>query len=314
MDRRRFVPSSEGLEGRALLSVFGSASAAQVAPAQVPVTFHQKETRIEHLPFYMDQLQPGRYLPQDTIRKLQDDLLSIAGRLHRPNPRTLEVFNQTLQDVIPNTSLSVSDATVLNRAFKAVIADTGATPQQVANLTQDMNDLAKIDSQSRDPVYLATNDYSLVLQTILGVGRPIQRPLAPQISLQDGARVSAGIGKTTARQPTLVGTYGAGASVGAFAGSPGGGFNSNGVMMQIIDDQGVVYGQSLVDASNGNYRVTIGTPLANGVYRFHALAVDAEGHQSPLSSVYLLKVVNKPGETVTTGLAIPKGPATSANR
>lgn len=296
MDRRRFVPSPDGLEGRALLSVFGSSNAtAQVSTAQVPVTFHQKEMRIEHLPFYLDQLQPGRFLPQDTIRKLQDDLLSIAGRLHRPNPKTLEVFNETIRDVSANASLSRSDARVLSRAFQAVVGDTGATAQQVANLTEDMNALAQASAQSPEPVYLTTNDYSLVLQTILGVGRPIQRPTAPQISLQDGARVSAGIGKTTNSQPTLVGTYGAGASVGAFAGSPGGGFNSNGVVMQIVDDTGNLYGQAPVDASNGNYRVTLDRPLSSGVYRLHAVAVDAQGHQSQPSPVYLLKVVNRPG-------------------
>jgi hypothetical protein len=314
MDRRRFVPSPEGLEGRAMLSVFGSTTATQTAPAQVPVTFLQKEMRIEHLPFYLNQLEPDRFLPQDTIQKLQDDLLSIAGRLHRPNPATLETFNGVLRDITPNASLSVSDAKVLNHAFQAVVGDTGATAQQVANLTQDMNDLAKVDSQSPQPVFLATNDYSIVLQTILGVGRPIQRPPAPQIALTDGVRVSEGIGKTAHRQPSLVGIYGAGATVGKFAGDTSGGFNSNGVLIRIVDDQGVVYGQSFVEPSTGDYRVTIGTPLANGIYRFHAQAVDSQGHTSPPSRVYLLKVVSKPGETVTTGLSTPQGPLASQGR
>ncbi|SIN84328.1 hypothetical protein SAMN05444166_1227 [Singulisphaera sp. GP187] len=309
MDRRRFVPSPEGLEGRAMLSVFGTANTAQANVAQeVPVTFQQKELRIEHLPFYLRQLQPNRFLPDATVRQLQDDLLSIAGRLHRPNPATLEAFNSTLQDIIPNASLSVPDAKTLSHAFQRVVGSTGATAQQVANLTQDMNDLARASSQSPQPVFLTTNDYSLVLQTILGVGRPIQRPPAPELALQDGTRVSNGIGKTTLRQPQFVGTYGAGSTVGDFAGNTGGGFNSNGVRVQIIDDQGTVYGQSVVDPTTGNYRVTIGTPLANGVYRFHARAVDAQGHESPPSQVYLLKVMSRPGENVTTSMATPKGP------
>ncbi len=70
-----------------MLSVFGTGNTRRRTIAQeVPVTFLQKETRIEHLPFYLRQLSPDRFLPEDTIRKLQDDLLSIAGRLHRPNP------------------------------------------------------------------------------------------------------------------------------------------------------------------------------------------------------------------------------------
>ncbi|WP_406699981.1 hypothetical protein V5E97_14160 [Singulisphaera sp. Ch08] len=314
MDRRRFVPSPEGLEGRAMLSVFGAGNNTQAAVAQeVPVTFHQKETRIEHLPFYLKQLEPDRFLPPATIQQLQDDLLSIAGRLHRPNPATIEAFNSTLQDIIPNASLSKSDAKTLSHAFQRVLGSTGATAQQVTNLTQDMSELAKVSSQSPRPVYLATNDYSLVLQTILGVGRPIQRPPAPELANQDGVRVSAGIGKTTLRQPQLVGTYGAGSVVGDFAGNTGGGFNSNGVTIKIVDDQGTVYGQSIVDPANGNYRVTIGTPLANGVYRFHAQAVDSQGHESPPSAVYLLKVMSRPGETATTSMATPKGPLAARN-
>ena len=297
-----------------MLSVLGTSNSAQATVAtEVPVTFNQKEMRIEHLPFYMKQLEPDRFLPDATIQKLQDDLLSIAGRLHRPNPATVVAFNETLQDLIPNNSLSVADAKTLSHAFQGVVGSTGATAQQVANLTQDMNDLAKVDSQSPQPVFLATNDYSMVLQTILGVGRPIQRPPAPELAVADGVRVSTGIGKTTLRQPQLVGTYGAGSTVGEFAGDTSGGFNSNGVTIRIVDDQGTVFGQSVVDPASGNYRVTIGTPLADGVYRFHAQAVDSQGHVSPPSRVYLLKVMSKPGESVTTGMATPKGPLAAGN-
>ena len=70
-------------------------------------------------------------------------------------------FNETLQDLIPKNSLSVADAKTLSHAFQRVVGSTGATAQQVANLTQDMNDLAKVDSQSPQPVFLATNDYSM---------------------------------------------------------------------------------------------------------------------------------------------------------
>jgi len=309
MDRRRYIPSPEGLEGRAMLSLFGGGNSVQaVAPAQVPVTFHQKEQRIEHLPYYLKQLQPDRFLPEATIQNLQEDLLSIAGRLHKPGPAKLEAFNETLRDVGSNASLSVGDAKRLSYHFQAVLGDTGATVSQVASLTQDMNELAKVDALSPESVYLATNDYSLVLQTILGVGRPIQRPPAPQISLQEGVRESLAFGKTTIRQPVLVGSYGAGSSVGANAGGAEGGFNSSGVLIKIVDQDGTVYGQSFVDPNNGNYRVKIGVPLSNGVHRFRALAIDAEGHESPPSRDYFLTVVSRPGETVVTGQSTPQGP------
>lgn len=309
MDRRRFVPSPEGLETRAVLSFFGTKPVRVNNPAQdVPVTFAQKELRIAHLPFYLNQMQPGRVLPQAVITQLQTDLTSIAGRLHKPNPATLEAFNTNLREVTPHSSLRPSDIKILDHSFRTVVKDTGATAQQVSSLSTDMLNLAKVDSQSRQPVFLGTNDYSLVLQTILGVGRPIQTPPAPQLALTDGIRVSTNIGKTANHQPRLVGVYGAGASVGVFAGNTSGGFNTNGVMMQIIDDHGTVFGQGPINAANGDYRVQVARPLADGVYRLHIRAVDAQGHTSDPSPVYLLKVVSTPGEAVATGLATPRGP------
>jgi hypothetical protein len=307
MDRRRFMPATEGLEKREVLSGVTAQANVNQPPQDVPVTFLQKELRIANLPFFLKQFQPGRTLPTATITKLQDDLLSIAGRLHRPNPATLEAFNDTLRDVIPNASLSTNNAKELSHAFRVVVSDTGATPQQVAALTEDMNQLAKVDSESSQPVFLATNDYSTVLQTILGVGRPIQTPPNPQIALTNGVRISSRVGKTTNHTPTLVGVYGAGASAGTFAGNTGGGFNSNGVTIQILDDQGNILGQGPVGAQNGDYRITLTTPLDDGVHRLHSRAVDAQGHMSDPSPVYMLQVVTRPTIAVT-GRSTPRGP------
>ena len=67
MDRRRFVPSPEGLEGRTLLAginintLFGL----QLYPnLNVPITFQQKSLRIQHLPYYLEKIRPGRFLPK----------------------------------------------------------------------------------------------------------------------------------------------------------------------------------------------------------------------------------------------------------
>src|SRR5947209_3053904 len=71
MDRRRFVPSAEGLEGRALLanSLFGSRISASANVAQeVPVTFQLKEHRIERLPHFLELIKSGRFLPTDTVK------------------------------------------------------------------------------------------------------------------------------------------------------------------------------------------------------------------------------------------------------
>lgn len=308
MDRRRFVPSAEGLEQRTVLSSLFTTTPTNSnnAAQDVPVTFAQKELRIAHLPYYMENLLPGRPLPKDLVLQLQEDLLSIAGRLHKPNYETLVNFNTNLRDITPDVTLSVADAKVLSQTFTTVISDTGATAQQVTNLQTDMLNFAKVDSTSSEPVFLASNDYSVVLQTILGVGRPIQTPQSPQIAKADGIRVSPALGKTANHQPEFVGQYGAGASVGVFAGGTTGGFNSDGVTMQIVDEGGTVLGEGPVNPKNGDYRVKFANPMPDGVYKLHARAVDAEGHVSNPSRPYMLKIVSRP--TKITGMATPAGP------
>ncbi len=184
MDRRRFVPAAEGLEGRALLSLFGNASSTYRSiysnpAADVPYTFQQKEKRVEHLPFYLDKLQPGRFLPKDTLTALQNDLRSIMGHL-QPVPRqVLNEYNHLLRVITPHPSLTSSSAHGLNHAFGSVLAHAGATSHQVAKFQADMIKLAQVDSNSPNPVFLATNDYSLVLQDALGIGHPLKRPSTP---------------------------------------------------------------------------------------------------------------------------------------
>ena len=179
MDRRRFAPSPDGLEGRMLLSTARPAIATITAQAQVAntsSTLREKQQRIERLPFFLQTLQPGRVLPQATITRLQADLKSIVARLQPPPSEVLDAFNLGLRDVLPDASLSTEDARTLNQLFGNVLAAAGATPQSVANLQNDMSELIQADTNGPNPVMLATNDYALVLQTALGVGRPIQAP------------------------------------------------------------------------------------------------------------------------------------------
>jgi hypothetical protein len=309
MDRRRYVPTPDGLEGRQLLSAFSNSNIMNDPAQQVPVTFRQKELRIEHLPYYLGQLQQGRFLPASTVQALQADLLQIAGELHKPNTKALLDFNQNMRLITAHPSLRASDIQLMSHDLQAALQTAGATDSEVNNLVGDMEALAKIDSQSRQPVYLGTNDYSLVLQEILGIGRPIQTPLNPQLAQADGVRVTANMGKTAKEHPRFVGTYGVGATVGPYAGSPVGGFNSAGDLIQIFDQQtGKVLGEAPVNPSNGDYVLTISQPMAPGVYRLRARAVDPQGHVSSPSEVYLLKVVARRGRDVVTGAAVPRGP------
>jgi hypothetical protein len=301
MDPRRFVPSTEGLEGRALLtSIFGTSTSTVTVPDEVPATFALKEIRIERLPGHLEQIRPGRFLPPAAIAQLQTDLLAIAAKLHAPNPATLEGYNSRLREVMPSSSLSVADAAGLNHSFGVVVASAGATPQQVQNLQKDMNALAKVDANSPQPVFLATNDYTVVLETILAVGRPIRRPTVPQLAANNGVRVNQYVGVTTKPQPVLVGNYDAFATV------------------QLVDANGNVFGGDVVKKNGptqangvaqatGTYGITVDRPLADGLYTFYVRAIDAEGNMSHFSPPFKLKVISPPGQKTAAEQLIPPG-------
>jgi Bacterial Ig-like domain len=320
MDRRRFVPSPEGLEGRALLSLFGHSSSSQTNSSSnttsifgvggnlttvndnIPETFKAKETRVAHLPFFLERIRPGRFLPNDVISQLQTDLNAIVGQLHKPDGAVLEAFNRHLRDAEPHPSLSDTDAHILNRSFGFALNAAGATPEAQANLQADMNNLARVDANSPQPVFLATNDYALVLQTILGIGRPIARPTVPELKANTGIRVNANLGITGHHQPTLVGTYDAVQNTAATK------LVATNTSMQLIDGNGDVLGSAPVD-NNGDYAVTFAKPLDDGLYTFYVRAADDQGHLSEPSPPFKLKIISRRHAVVTsTGLMPPRGP------
>ena len=73
MDRRRFVPSPETLEGRTLQTNINTLFGIQLSTnLNIPITFQQKSLRIQRLPFYLDQIAPhGRFLPKAEIQQIQ---------------------------------------------------------------------------------------------------------------------------------------------------------------------------------------------------------------------------------------------------
>lgn len=284
MDRRRFVPSPEGLEGRALLSFFKPIK----LPTTQPVTFTvaQKIQRIERLPFFLQSAEPSRVLPAAVIAPVQADLNAIKGVLHAPPSATLDAFNKNLRDIIPHASLHTQDATSLNQLFGRVLELAGTPPNVVSQFKADMNDLAKLDANDREPVILATDDYSTILQTALGVGRPIRTPTAPRLAPSEA--LNKGGRTTPVHQPDLVGTYDANATI------------------QLLDSAGNVVGSTIVD-KNGRYKVTFNTPLPDGTYTVRVRADDT-GEISAPSPPFTFKIVSKPSVTVTTSIAHPKGP------
>ena len=301
MDRRRYVPSGEGLEGRALLSLFGGKTPAPAATTSVqnlPETFKQKEERIQHLPFFLEQLQPGRYLPPDTVAGIQANLSAVTGRLHAPPAKVVDNFNLSLRHGFPYKSLSPDTAKVLNHAFGTVLAAAGADPARAQSLQADLNQLALVDSKGINASYVATNDYALVLQTALAVGRPIPTPAAPTISAKDGARVKNGTaGLTYNHMPAFVGTYVIGAS------------KEKTNSIQIVDESGRVLASGTIDEA-GTYNAKVENPLPDGTYKLRARAIDEAGHESNLSPSFRLKVATRVSTTrlVQQNPAVPGGP------
>jgi hypothetical protein len=309
MDRRRFVPSAEGLEGRALLasSIFSFSKPNRNPTDGVPMTFTLKQHRIQRLPVYMEQIRSGRFLPNATIKKLQADMLAVATKTHAPGApasngyQILNEFNSGLRQVNSHTSLSVEDAAVLKNSFDSVLTAAGATPEAIANLRDDMTALTKNDLSSPQPVFLATNDYTIVLQTILGVGRPIRRPDSAQLAAGNGKRVGRNFGVAPKDQPTVVGSYDAYSQV------------------QIVNKDLEVFGSSYVKRvgatqsngeaqATGKYAITFNQPLPNGLYTFYIRTIDQFGNMSHISPPFKIRVNTDLIHTHTTADSVPGGP------
>jgi hypothetical protein len=287
MDRHRFVPSSEALDRRTLLSgtgLFGQSSSTLTGSLSVrtPDTFNEKLLRIQRVPYYLDHLQSNRFLPASTLQALQTDMVSVAAQLHPAPPPVLRSFNLQIRKMLPKVSLSPQDASKLNYLFGVVLRSEGATPQQVQNLSRDMISIAKADAASPNSVYLATNDYSIMVQGISIVGRRIEEPGRSVLARGSGVRAQTDLGRTTEPQPTLVGNYRPNAKV------------DPGTRIQVIDLQGNVLGSGPVILSGtyaGRYRFTLDTPLQPGTNWLRTRAVDAEGHLSTPSPVFAIRLV-----------------------
>ncbi len=148
-----------------------------------------------------------------------------------------------------------------------------ASPSVVDGLKSSLNQLVtQVDTASPQPVYLASNDYSLVLQTALSIGRPMPSPILPKIAKNQGVQAGASHIRTPLKHPELVGTYH---------------FHTH---IQIITPGGEVVGTTNVRPNN-RYKVLIDTPLSPGIYQFRIRAYDDGGNYSRESRPFEIKVV-----------------------
>ena len=301
MERRRFVPSSESLEVRAMLTTTATGSALNIfggsssATQSLPITFQQKEMRIEKMPNNLCALQPDRFLPDDTIHQIQLGLNQIMSEAAPANPQALTNYNRALRRIVFNSSLSTGAASLLNHGFAGSLKSAHTPDPGFTTLTTAVDQLVtKVDTASINPVFLATNDSSYLLQLALVIGQQMPAPRAPSIAKTSGARVDAGFSVTPLSNPTMVGSY------------------VYQTTMQLVDPaNNAIYGQAAV-AKNGQYSLRVATPLGVGKHEFVVRAVDEVGHLSHVSRQFTIKVVPpKHHTTVTTGQATPQGPLAS---
>lgn len=159
MDRRRFIPSSEGLEVRTMLSTataggVGTASAV-VAPSTsqvLPITFQQKQQRINNIPKNLRDLEPNRFLPKETVEQIQSGLNQIMGTMTPPPSRALTNYNLLMRDIAFNSSFSAQNANRLSHAFEAVLRSGNAPEEAVTTLVTAMDELmTQVDTASIRP-------------------------------------------------------------------------------------------------------------------------------------------------------------------
>ena len=291
MDRRRFVPSTEGLEGRELMAGVNTLFGIQVTTnLNVPITLQQKELRIEHLPYYLEQIRPGRFLPKTEIEEIQSALFNMIDSIDKPRTDALNNFNYQLRKVVSKQSLTAGNIAVLNHGVSAVLNSAHAPQSSINGISNGLFTLtSQVDTASVQPVFLGTNDNTLVLQTALAIGRPMPPPQLPRIKKNNGIQANAQHIKTPLERPTLVGTY------------------HYHTIIQVVTPQGVVVGEANCRRNN-NFEVQITTPQSVGIHEFRLQAEDDAGHLSRIGKPFLIKVVPKRHHKTTVAKATPKGP------
>ena len=215
MDRRRFVPAPEGLEVRTMLatttgsgfSLFGNSSN---TTQSLPITFAQKELRIQKMPTNLRALQPDRTLPPITINQIQLGLNEIMSQtLSTPrNDPGLTNYNLEMRNIVHNTSLSAAAVHTLNHMFGSIMNSVDTPNPGLTNVVSGVNQLvSQVDTASISPVFLATNDNAYILQLALVLGPQMPAPRAPTITKGTGHQNTPGVAITPLYAPTYVGSY-----------------------------------------------------------------------------------------------------------
>ncbi len=288
MDRRtrRYVPSSEGLEGRQLLSTatalnplgttvtnpYSNAPPGTQIDGSAPVadTIEAKLQHIQNYPFFIGKLNRDGAVPQPTVGNIQNDLKTLIGQLHPGDTNTTRAFNLDLRADQKTYHITQGEAQALNRDFGAVLQAAGANPQVTADLQAQMNQLVQYATTQSNPSIVARNDYAITLELALGTGRPLLAPVKPRLAPGSLNGAVNKIDVTKVAQPSLSGTYAANVNI------------------QIVDANNTVFGTATTD-TNGKYTVKFTNSLPNGTYTVRVRADDL-GYLSPPSKTYTFTV------------------------
>ncbi|HWE37442.1 MAG TPA: Ig-like domain-containing protein [Isosphaeraceae bacterium] len=281
---RRFVPSAEGLETRQLLSTAAKPLPDPITQFDTQLAHHD---RTNHLAGFLYQIEPGRFVSQPIVNQIQNDYKALRATLHPADPVALNSFNVELRKLTQNASLTATDVFQLNRTFGRALGTANANPNIIVDLQGQMTQLAHVDSVSPNPLSLATNDYSLVLQDALSIGRPLPPPKVPHLNVADHA-IPGNKVLTYNTEPRIVGTYTANTAI------------------YLIENGGIV-GQAITP-STGTFSVTPINALGYGTHTFTVVGQNIAGDVSLPSPSLTITVIPKP----VTPSKHPKGPAAKA--
>jgi hypothetical protein len=284
MDRRprRFLPSTDDLEGRQLMATLtggalnplaSTTSGAQIDGGGVlEQTIEAKRKHIENLPFFIGLVNKDHVVPEPTVANIQNDLYSLVAILNPANPHDVASFNLDIRKSENDLKISPATSTALNQDFGAALLSTGANASTVADLQTQMAALTAFATTQPQSNLVATNDYAVVLQLALGSGRPLAYPSVPALLSSDHNGNQGKIPITHNAQPTLTGTY------------------VQGVNIQIVNNADTeVLGTGGVDQQTGIYTVKFNDKLANGYYTVR-VRVEDSGYVSAPSPKLTIRV------------------------
>jgi hypothetical protein len=243
----------------------------EAAPAQQ--TIESKRHRIHNLPFFIGMLNKDGVVPQPAVQNIQNDLNLLVAQLHQGNSSLISAFNLDLRKAQSYENITPISQESLNRDFGAALIAAGAPAGITADLQKQLTQLIDYDSTQVGSTIAATNDYAIVLQLALEVGRPLVYPDVPALSGSNHQGNDGSIPVTHFHHPTLTGHYTIGTNI------------------QIVDFHNkVVLGEAAVDPATGTYQVKFANYLPDGTYTVRVRAEDA-GFVSDPSPKYTFKVV-----------------------